>query len=134
MKFARVPVWRRKIARRLVRGRHIIGIIGHLVGRRAGEGRAAPARTVAVERISDHAKPALQFVINPPEQFLALELIGRETERRQNSHKDEAIPNLQTPFDGFKNLHLKICGREKCVRRDACAPLSVMQPDVLRIL
>ena len=47
----------------------------------------------------------LQFIVNPAHLPAAFELIRRETETRQHDHQNEAIPELQSPLDGFENLH-----------------------------
>jgi hypothetical protein len=47
----------------------------------------------------------MHFIINATEQPPALELIRREAEARQHDYEDEAIPDLQSPFDGFENFH-----------------------------
>ncbi len=47
----------------------------------------------------------MQFIVNPAKLPPALQLICREAEARQHDHENEAIPDLQTPFDGFEYFH-----------------------------
>ena len=47
----------------------------------------------------------MQFIINPAELTVALQLIRREAKARQHDHEDEAIPKLQPPLDGFEDFH-----------------------------
>ena len=63
------------------------------------------ARWRTVECIGQNPNAAMQFIVNASEQPSALELIGGKAEARQHDHENQAIPDLQTPFDGFENFH-----------------------------
>jgi len=62
-----------------------------------------PAWWRRTKRIGQYSNPTMQFIINATDQSSAFQLIRRETEARQHDHEDEAIPDLQPPFDGFGN-------------------------------
>jgi hypothetical protein len=54
-----------------------------------------------MNRVRDHSKSQVQFAVNPTHLPSVFQLIRRETEARQHNNQDEAIPDLQPPFDGF---------------------------------
>ncbi len=58
-----------------------------------------------VKRISQNANPPVKFVVYLTELAVALQLIRRETKTRQHNDENQAIPELQTPLDGFENFH-----------------------------
>ena len=62
-----------------------------------------PARRRRTKRSRENTDPALQFIINPAHLPPPFELIGRESKARKHDHENQAIPDLQPPFDGFEN-------------------------------
>jgi hypothetical protein len=46
---------------------------------------------------------ALQFIINLAHLPTPFELVGGEAKAREHDHQDEAVPDLQTPADGFED-------------------------------
>ncbi len=83
-------------------------VVGKLAGRRTVKWVFIAIRTVwrrTTERIGKNTSPVIQFPVNLVEQPSALQLIRRETKSRQHSHENQAIPDLQPPFDGFENFH-----------------------------
>jgi hypothetical protein len=64
--------------------------------------QAALTRRLA-HHTGQHADATLQFFVNAPELPSALELIRREPKSREHHHEDEAIPDLQSPADGFED-------------------------------
>ena len=58
-----------------------------------------------MQRISQNTNPAMQFVVNLAELAVALQLIRGDTETGEHDDENQAIPNLQSPLDGFENFH-----------------------------
>jgi hypothetical protein len=58
-----------------------------------------------MQRICQNSNPPMQFIVNATEQPPAFQLIRGEAEAREHDHENQAIPDLQPPFDGFENVH-----------------------------
>jgi len=59
-----------------------------------------------MQRGAENICAPIQFVINPAKDLPSFELKRREAKTRQHNDKNQAIPKLQPPFDGFENFHL----------------------------
>ena len=55
------------------------------------------------QRTHECIPSTMQFIINAAQQPSALQLIRGDTESDQHRDKDEAVPELQPPFDGFED-------------------------------
>src|ERR1700722_6389590 len=58
-----------------------------------------------VKRIVDDRNTSSQIVVNMAELPVALQLIRGEAETCEHDDENQAIPNLQPPFDGVENFH-----------------------------
>ncbi len=58
-----------------------------------------------MNRLGNHANAAMQLIINLAELAVALQLIRGDAEAREHDNENQAIPDLQTPLDGFENFH-----------------------------
>jgi hypothetical protein len=54
---------------------------------------------------AEGAEAAMKLIVNLAELAVAFQLIGGETESHQHGQEDEAVPELQTPFDGSEDFH-----------------------------
>ncbi len=50
-------------------------------------------------------KTMLQLCVNKAHLPIVFQLISRDSKSRENQHENQAIPDLQPPFDGFENFH-----------------------------
>jgi len=84
---------------------------GHRFGHREGGGRdevrpeaaAVARRPVGAKSVAEFSDVAAQFVVGAAKLFAALEFIGCEAEACQHSKEKKAVPELQSPTDGFEN-------------------------------
>ena len=59
-------------------------------------------RPIGAKGVAQFGHAAAQLVIRAMKLFAALEFIRRKTEAREHSEKEEAVPDLQSPADGFE--------------------------------
>src|ERR1700722_5681430 len=64
-----------------------------------------PARRRTVQRICQNSNTTMQFIINTTDQSSALKLIRSKSKSGEHDDENQAIPDLQSPFDGVKNFH-----------------------------
>ena len=83
-------------------------IFRHLFGRRAIKRllfRILPTWRRAVQRICQNTKSPVQLIINLAELAVAFQLICGYAKTGEHDDENQAIPDLQTPLDGFENFH-----------------------------
>ncbi len=79
-------------------------IVRQLIWRRLVEWLIFAARRM-MQCSAKNIRAPIQFVINATKNLAAFELKRGETKTREHEHEDQAIPDLQPPFDGFENFH-----------------------------
>jgi hypothetical protein len=79
-------------------------VVRQLIWRRLIQRQIFVARRM-MQRGGKNIRAPVQLIVNPPKNLAALKLKRHETETGEHGHENQAIPKLQSPFDGIEDFH-----------------------------
>src|SRR5690349_12076154 len=84
---------------------HLLAELGRVMA--GAFGRMFPATfrwTTGRIRAKESAEEAaIQLLVDPPEQVLARDVVGREAKAGEHHDQDDPVPNLETPANGSED-------------------------------
>jgi hypothetical protein len=81
----------------------VIGI-GAVANRSAWwRSQSVTRRSVGAKGVAEFGYASAQFVVRAAKLLAALEFIGCKPEAREDCEQEKAVPELQSPADGFEN-------------------------------